>query len=265
MPSKKLFSYFPDDSRTNFPPEGPLSGEKDLSARNSELRGDRERQSESICAMPKARIEFSLESMPRTLIFKYHLPREKREGKWYDVFYRFVLKGSIRQIKKHLLWKALFDQLTVAEYLLLDHCIQQSWRESREAGSLPCEIFVQHSLASEQRVHKLKMDQKIARIRPSAKLISLTGSVEDGDENSSLLAAARLLKLPDKVNKDLSIFSFKLEARKIPEPPPTQFIGKGYKDHGSMKQPHELGFEIQSGEHNTDHFDSVVLDILRSS
>lgn len=254
------------DSGLNDAPEGPLSSEGSLSAECLKGEDLLENQSNRCVLSPRkgSKLVASFENLPNSTIWKYHFPRKQFNGRWFEQYLRFRLMGSIRSIKKHLFWKVLFSRLSAAEYLVLERCVQRSWRESREAGLLSTEIAVLRALGESQRGLTKKYEQLIDRFRLSTVLISLFGTDGSTDEDSVLAAIARKMKLPDKVNPKEQIVQINFESREIPNPPPEQFVGKGYKDHGSMKKPHEVGFEILSGEQNTDVYDLVVLEILKN-
>lgn len=267
MTRTKLFQLCDSsDDGLNDSPEGTLSEEKVLSAGCSKEGDILENRSNRCVPSPGkgSKLVASFESLPNSTIWKYFFPRKQFNGRWFEEYLRFRLDGSIRSIKKHLFWKVLFSRLSAAEYLVLERCVQRSWRESREADLLTTEIAVLRALGEVQIGTTKKYEQLLDRFRASTVLISLFGTVGSTDEDSVLAAIARKMKLPDKVNPKEKIVTFKFETREIPNPPPEQFVGKGYKDHGSMKKPHEVGFEILSGEQDTDVYDQVVLEILQS-
>lgn len=234
-----------------------------LSVRVEEMK----RKNRSVPSVPSSASGFvypSLESLPLHRVLKYHLPRKLIEGKWYRQHYRITCKDSFKSLRKKLLWKVLFSKIDSIEFLVLDHCIQQSWRESRTAGILDLQVLILQSLGSEQRVHTLRMDQKLASFRPSTRLISLCSDTGTSDEEESKLFLKKNLKLPDKVSQE-QLIETKLVSTVSPTPPPKQVIGVGYKDHGSMKKDHELGFEIVSGMQDTEQYDQIVLSILNQT
>lgn len=260
--------YFLRNQVNNYPPEGPLALGSARSLSASQFEGLRlmKNSTRSAPNVSGTIDDFpSLESLPLNRVLKYHIPRQQLDGKWYRAYYRFSFKESTKSLRKKLIWKVLFSQIDSAEFLVLDHLIQQSWRESRDAGILNLLILILESLGSEQRVQTLRMDQHLAKFRPSPRLISLCSDTLGSEDEEQIKQKLKLkLKLPDKVKTEEPLVQFQLVKTVSPTPPPKPVIGVGYDDHGSMKKDHELGFEIVNGMQDTENYDQVVLQILKS-
>lgn len=253
----------------NNPPEGPLAqgSARSQSAEQSvglRIMVDNTRSTPNVPSSIDNHT--SLESLPLNRVLKYHLPRQQQDGKWYRAHYRFTFKESIKSLRKKLFWKTIFSRISAAEFLVLDHLVQQSWRESRLAGTLEMEVLVLQSLGIEQRVlTQRNWNQLLSPFRPSARLISLCSEMSGlEDEEKIKQYLKRKLKLPDRVQPEDYLIKFQLVKTVSPTPPPKPVIGVGYDDHGSMKKDHELGFEIVNGMQDTENFDQVVLQILSS-
>lgn len=268
MRSNIIRDYFLRNQVNNHPPEGPLALGSARSLSASQFEGLRKMKNLTRSA-PNVSSTIgdypSLESLPLSRIMKYHLPRQQQDGKWYRAHYRLSFKESTKSLRKKLIWKVLFSQINSAEFLVLDHLIQQSWRESRDAGILDLLVLILQSLGEEQRVLTLRMDQLLASFRPSPRLISLCSEKFGFVNEEQIKQKLKLkLKLPDKVKTEEPLVQFQLVKTVSPTPPPKPVIGVGYDDHGSMKKDHELGFEIVNGMQDTENYDQVVLQILKS-
>lgn len=270
MPRMKIMEQIPSiemEIKTSTRRDSDVNDVKALSAGISERVKEVKEKNGSVSIVPSSTSDLkrpSLESLPLHRILKYHLPRKLIEGKWYRQHYRIICLDSFKSLRKKLLWKVLFSKIDSIEFLVLDHCIQQSWRESQAAGILDLQVLILQSLGMEQRVPTFRMDQKLASFRPSLRLNSLCSDTGTSDEEESKLILKKKLRLPDKVSQE-PLMSTKLVSTVSPTPPPKQVIGVGYKDHGSMKKDHELGFEIVSGMQDTKQYDQVVLEILNQT
>lgn len=207
-------------------------------------------------------LEGKLSNQP---IFSYRWATILIKGEYYSKSTKFILNNSNKDIKKKLLWKALFSQLTLSDFLVLDHCIQVSWRESDRRELLEIEVLIQQSLSLNSKDEFIvKLESKLPTLTLSARLISLTRSFDSSDTEKDLrLILKKKLELPDSVSKE-NLYRYYDKLILLKDHPPKPVVSNSAIGKGSKKNPNKESFQIESGTSDTTKFDLRVLEILRS-
>lgn len=198
--------------------------------------------------------------------FPYHWSTVLIKGEYFSKITKFILNSTYKDTKKKLLWKALYSRLTLTDFLVLDQCIEVSWRESDTAGLLEIEVLIQQSLSKNSKDELIsKPESELPSLTLSDRLISLTRSFDSSDSEKDIrLILKRKLKLPDFVPSNVNLYRNYDKLVLLKDHPPKPVVSNSAIGKGSKKDPNKESFQIESGISDTTKFDLRVLEILRS-
>lgn len=254
-----FLNYEPSEIR--LPPEGPLPLEEKANWLKTLVSETLEKSSEkTIESLPNTTLGSHLSSSKLDfVVFKYQLPTRNIQGRNFRVFRRLSVKGSERSVWKNLLWKALFQGISVDEFVLLDYLFRKKWKELLLQGLFATVVEVMFLICKNRK----NLQTWNSRL-PAARLELKKSSHPNGNPGNSEERISEItlkLGLPGKGTK-LNVVAEEV-FEEIKDPPPKSFIGKGYNDHGSLRPEHEVGLEIVNGISDSPSFDEEFLKVLK--
>jgi len=192
------------------------------------------------------------------VVVKYQLPTRSVQGRNFKVYRRLSIKGTERNVWKNLLWKALFQGISVDEFVLLDYLFRKKWKELLLQGVFAAVVEVMF-LICKNRKNLRTWNSRLPAARLELKKSSLSNG-NPGNQDEHITKISLKLGLPNKGTKILVVAEEIFEEIKVP--PPKSFIGKGYNDHGSLRPEHEVGLEIVNGISDSPSFDEEFIKVL---